>query len=70
MRFFFKKVNIKDNSEFPHYGLFYYYEGRILQDVNRMKLKGAPVIFVPGNAGSYKQVSSVIQSLEFDFVLL
>ncbi|XP_058983673.1 GPI inositol-deacylase-like isoform X1 [Musca domestica] len=55
----FSKVNIKDNSEFPHYGLFYYYEGRILQDVNRMKLKGAPVIFVPGNAGSYKQVRSL-----------
>ncbi|XP_061388136.1 GPI inositol-deacylase [Musca vetustissima] len=55
----FSKVSFDENSEFPHYGLFYYYEGRILQDVNKMELKGAPVIFVPGNAGSYKQVRSL-----------
>ncbi|XP_073835018.1 GPI inositol-deacylase isoform X2 [Musca autumnalis] len=55
----FSKVSFEDNEKFPHYGLFYYYEGRILKDVNSMKLRGAPVIFIPGNAGSYKQVRSL-----------
>ncbi|XP_075154707.1 GPI inositol-deacylase isoform X2 [Haematobia irritans] len=55
----FSKVSFEDNKKYPHYGLYYYYEGRILQDVNNLKLKGAPVIFIPGNAGSYKQVRSL-----------
>ncbi|XP_065365052.1 GPI inositol-deacylase [Calliphora vicina] len=55
----FSKVIFDDNKEFYHYGLYYYYEGRLQKDVNNLVLNGAPVIFVPGNAGSYKQVRSL-----------
>ncbi|KAM7350071.1 GPI inositol-deacylase [Cochliomyia hominivorax] len=55
----FSKVIFKDNEKFPHYGLYYYYEGNLQRDVNNLYLNGAPVIFIPGNAGSYKQVRSL-----------
>ncbi|XP_013103722.2 GPI inositol-deacylase [Stomoxys calcitrans] len=55
----FSQVEFEDNKLYPHYGLYYYYEGKILQNVNNLKLTGAPVIFIPGNAGSYKQVRSL-----------
>lgn len=48
------------NTQFPNYGLYYYYEGvRQPLDPLKMRMTGAPVIFVPGNAGSYKQVRSL-----------
>lgn len=51
-----QKVNIDNIERFPRYELYYYYEGKLQKNINHLVLKGAPVIFVPGNAGSYKQV--------------
>ncbi|TDG41841.1 hypothetical protein AWZ03_011731 [Drosophila navojoa] len=56
----FARLQFKANNQFPNYGLYYYYEGvRQPLDPNKMRMNGAPVIFVPGNAGSYKQVRSM-----------
>uniref|UniRef100_A0A1B0AEI1 GPI inositol-deacylase n=1 Tax=Glossina pallidipes TaxID=7398 RepID=A0A1B0AEI1_GLOPL len=54
-----RKLKFKENKEFPHYGLYYYYEGSVQQNIKYLKLRGAPVLFVPGNAGSFKQVRSL-----------
>jgi len=52
-----QKVGVKDGDQYPNYGLYYYYEGvRQPLDPLKRRMTGAPVIFVPGNAGSYKQV--------------
>ncbi|PHH55263.1 GPI inositol-deacylase [Ceratocystis fimbriata CBS 114723] len=40
------------------YSLYLYREG-LIDDQNRAILKGTPVIFIPGNAGSYKQVRPI-----------
>lgn len=48
---------------YPAYGLYLYGEGLYAQETRALKLAGAPVLFLPGNAGSYKQgtcVESVI----------
>nr|XP_016937172.1 GPI inositol-deacylase [Drosophila suzukii] len=56
----FAKVGVKDGDQYPNYGLYYYYEGvRQPLDPLKRRMTGAPVIFVPGNAGSYKQVRSL-----------
>ncbi|XP_030377970.1 GPI inositol-deacylase [Scaptodrosophila lebanonensis] len=56
----FAPVRFGANKQFPNYGLYYYYEGvRKPLDPLKMRMTGAPVIFVPGNAGSYKQVRSL-----------
>ncbi|XP_030567744.1 GPI inositol-deacylase [Drosophila novamexicana] len=56
----FARVRFSANKQFPNYGLYYYYEGvRQTLDPLKMRMTGAPVIFVPGNAGSYKQVRSL-----------
>ncbi|KAL9872577.1 GPI inositol-deacylase isoform 2-T2 [Glossina fuscipes fuscipes] len=55
----FLKLKFKENKEFPHYGLYYYYEGPVQQNIKYLTLRGAPVLFVPGNAGSFKQVRSL-----------
>ncbi|XP_041718881.1 GPI inositol-deacylase-like [Coregonus clupeaformis] len=44
---------------YPAYGLYLYGEGQYAQDTRRLKLTGAPVLFLPGNAGSYKQARSL-----------
>lgn len=55
-----QRVHFNANNQFPNYGLYYYYEGiRQPLDPLKMRMTGAPVIFVPGNAGSYKQVRSL-----------
>lgn len=41
--------------QYPAYGLYLYGEGQYAQDTRGLKLTGAPVLFLPGNAGSYKQ---------------
>ena len=43
----------------PKYGLFLYHEGwkKIDFDDHLKKLSGVPVLFIPGNGGSYKQAS-------------
>jgi len=41
--------------QYPSYGLYLYGEGVYAQETRGLKLTGAPVLFLPGNAGSYKQ---------------
>jgi hypothetical protein len=50
-------MNATVKERFPSYSLFVYKEGYI--DASSLRVKGYPVIFVPGNAGSYKQVRSM-----------
>lgn len=54
----FAPVKFSANKQYPNYGLYYYYEG-VRQDPLKTRMTGAPVIFVPGNGGSYKQVRSL-----------
>ncbi|KAL3970229.1 myb-related protein B [Sarotherodon galilaeus] len=44
---------------YPAYGLYLYGEGVYAQETRALKLTGAPVLFLPGNAGSYKQARSL-----------
>lgn len=44
---------------YPAYGLYLYGEGQYAQETRGLKLSGAPVLFLPGNAGSYKQARSL-----------
>lgn len=44
---------------YPAYGLYLYGEGMYAQETRALKLTGAPVLFLPGNAGSYKQARSL-----------
>eukprot|EP00066_Takifugu_rubripes_P021894 XP_011611160.1 PREDICTED: GPI inositol-deacylase isoform X1 [Takifugu rubripes] len=44
---------------YPAYGLYLYGEGLYAQETRALKLAGAPVLFLPGNAGSYKQARSL-----------
>ncbi|RVE57714.1 hypothetical protein OJAV_G00201970 [Oryzias javanicus] len=44
---------------YPAYGLYLYGEGLYAQETQALKLTGAPVLFLPGNAGSYKQARSL-----------
>ncbi|XP_071964178.1 GPI inositol-deacylase-like isoform X2 [Antedon mediterranea] len=46
-------------NAFPRYGLYLYGEGEYAKKSKNMKLDGVPVLFIPGNAGSYKQVRSL-----------
>ncbi|KAK9887902.1 hypothetical protein WA026_000205 [Henosepilachna vigintioctopunctata] len=52
-------VRISNNFEkhFPKYALYYYDEGA--PHTSTPKFRGMPVLFIPGNAGSYKQVRSL-----------
>uniref|UniRef100_A0A1A7X8R4 GPI inositol-deacylase n=2 Tax=Iconisemion striatum TaxID=60296 RepID=A0A1A7X8R4_9TELE len=44
---------------YPAYGLYLYGEGLYAQETQDLKLTGTPVLFLPGNAGSYKQARSL-----------
>lgn len=44
---------------YPAYGLYLYGEGVYAQETRALKLAGAPVLFLPGNAGSFKQGTCV-----------
>ncbi|KAI1899416.1 hypothetical protein AGOR_G00061560 [Albula goreensis] len=46
-------------QQYPGYGLYLYGEGLYAQETRGLKLSGAPVLFLPGNAGSYKQARSL-----------
>lgn len=61
-------ISVTDGSTPPgRYGLYLYHEGWRKIDFKEhvSKLSGVPVLFIPGNAGSYKQVSIIISFLEF-----
>jgi GPI inositol-deacylase len=46
------------------YSLYLYREGGIDEDV---RVKGVPVLFIPGNAGSYKQVRSLASEAAYHY---
>lgn len=46
-------------KRFPSYKLYLYGEGEYADRIRRFQLNGIPVLFIPGNAGSYKQVRSL-----------
>ncbi len=50
------------SSSKEKYGLYLYHEGwkKIDYQLHLVKLSGVPVLFIPGNGGSYKQVSPLI----------
>ena len=43
----------------PHYGLYAYGEGAKVKPLEDGKFGGIPVLFIPGNSGSHKQVRSL-----------
>ncbi|XP_041118286.1 GPI inositol-deacylase-like [Polyodon spathula] len=45
--------------QYPSYGLYLYGEGSYAEENKKLKLTGIPVLFLPGNAGSYKQARSI-----------
>lgn len=55
------KVGLSAAAKFPNYNLYFYGEGQYAQATkgSRFQLKGIPVLFIPGNAGSYRQVRSL-----------
>ncbi|KAL5205279.1 hypothetical protein ABZP36_033488 [Zizania latifolia] len=54
-------ISTPNNVSSDRYGLFLYHEGwkHIDFDDHVRKLHGVPVLFIPGNGGSYKQVRSL-----------
>jgi hypothetical protein len=50
------------SSSKQKYGLYFYHEGwkNIDYQLHLVKLLGVPVLFIPGNGDSYKQVSPLI----------
>ncbi|PSN32852.1 hypothetical protein C0J52_10314 [Blattella germanica] len=50
-------VNIA--RRYSRYGLYAYGEGHFTERLREMKFNGIPVLFIPGNSGSYKQVRSL-----------
>uniref|UniRef100_A0A1J3D6Y4 GPI inositol-deacylase n=1 Tax=Noccaea caerulescens TaxID=107243 RepID=A0A1J3D6Y4_NOCCA len=54
-------ISVTDDATSGRYGIYLYHEGwrKIDFKEHLNKLSGVPVLFIPGNAGSYKQVRSV-----------
>ncbi|KAG8384921.1 hypothetical protein BUALT_Bualt04G0168400 [Buddleja alternifolia] len=54
-------ISTPENVSSTRYGLYLYHEGWRKIDFNDhlKKLNGVPVLFIPGNGGSYKQVRSL-----------
>ncbi|XP_067891789.1 GPI inositol-deacylase-like isoform X11 [Heterodontus francisci] len=53
------KLPRKLSSKYPSYGLYLYGEGDSAETRKDLKVTGIPVLFLPGNAGSYRQVRSL-----------
>lgn len=49
----------KVQQENPRYALYGYAEGGHTERLRKMKFSGIPVLFIPGNSGSYKQGRSL-----------
>ncbi|CAL1282554.1 unnamed protein product [Larinioides sclopetarius] len=47
------------SKQFPRYKLYVYGEGKYFEELEKGKLLGNPVLFIPGNAGSHRQVRSL-----------
>jgi GPI inositol-deacylase len=56
-KLYFQKIALSENDteEFPKYALYAYGEGQYTEKLRNMQFNGIPVLFVPGNSGSYKQ---------------
>uniref|UniRef100_A0A8C0CCM4 GPI inositol-deacylase n=1 Tax=Balaenoptera musculus TaxID=9771 RepID=A0A8C0CCM4_BALMU len=56
-----KKIELpkKLAKRYPAYELYLYGEGSYAEEHKALPLTGIPVLFLPGNAGSYKQVRSI-----------
>lgn len=52
-------MDFAENDAYPKYNLYAYSEGKLTENARKMQFNGAPVIFVPGNSGSYKQVKNI-----------
>ncbi|GJQ72189.1 hypothetical protein Trydic_g3281 [Trypoxylus dichotomus] len=55
----FVRISMRIDNQFKKYGLHAYSEGHFTERARNMQFKGIPVLFIPGNAGSYKQVRSL-----------
>ncbi|XP_027721774.1 GPI inositol-deacylase isoform X2 [Vombatus ursinus] len=57
----YQKINLphKLTKQYPAYELYLYGERSYAQENKHLLLSGIPVLFLPGNAGSYKQVRSL-----------
>ncbi|XP_036175700.1 GPI inositol-deacylase isoform X2 [Myotis myotis] len=57
----FQKIELpkKLAKRYPSYELYLYGEGSYAEEHKILPLTGIPVLFLPGNAGSYKQVRSI-----------
>lgn len=53
-----QKIHFRENEKFPRYNLYAYSEGHLTEAARNMKFNGAPILFVHGNSGSYKQARS------------
>lgn len=60
-------ISVTDDATPGRYGLYLYHEGwrKIDFKEHLKKLSGVPVLFIPGNAGSYKQVSILLFLIQF-----
>lgn len=54
----FVRIDVPESHHFNAYSLFGYTEGKLSERARNMDFTGAPVLFIPGNGGSYKQVRS------------
>ncbi|KAM5327787.1 GPI inositol-deacylase isoform 1-T1 [Glossophaga mutica] len=57
----YQKIELpkKLTKRYPAYELYLYGEGSYAEEHKLLPLTGIPVLFLPGNAGSYKQVRSI-----------
>ncbi|XP_055373238.1 GPI inositol-deacylase [Condylostylus longicornis] len=55
----FVRIHFPANKFYERYGLYAYSEGALTERTRSMDFTGAPVIFIPGNSGSYKQARSL-----------
>ncbi|XP_060536701.1 GPI inositol-deacylase isoform X2 [Cylas formicarius] len=53
------RISQSIDRKYPNYGLFVYGEGRTTAKARNMDFNGIPILFVPGNSGSYQQVRSL-----------
>lgn len=57
--FYLQRISFPDNDAFPKYALYGYSEGHLTEYARENVWTGAPVLFIPGNAGSFKQARSL-----------
>uniref|UniRef100_A0AAR5PCQ5 GPI inositol-deacylase n=1 Tax=Dendroctonus ponderosae TaxID=77166 RepID=A0AAR5PCQ5_DENPD len=53
------KISQPIDTYYRKYSLYAYGEGRMTKKARNMDFTGIPVVFIPGNAGSYQQVRSL-----------